>query len=65
MRVRVRVVVTHDENGRDKLGMEFLDGPVTPRPEKLPAVRPKAKRRSPRPRQPKRSSVPKVPLAKV
>ncbi|MGN6572667.1 MAG: AAA family ATPase, partial [Pseudolabrys sp.] len=61
----VRVVVTHDENGRDKLGLEFLDGPVTPRPEKIPAVRPKAKRRSPRPRPPKRSSVPKVPLAKV
>src|SRR5579885_2082499 len=61
----VRVVVTHDENGRDKLGLEFLDGPVTPRPEKLPAVGPKAKRRSPRPRPPKRSSVPKVPLAKV
>jgi ATP-dependent Clp protease ATP-binding subunit ClpA len=60
----VRVVVTHDENGRDKLGLEFLDGPVTPRPEKIPAVRPKAKRRPPRPRS-KRGSVPKVPLAKV
>jgi ATP-dependent Clp protease ATP-binding subunit ClpA len=61
----VRVVVTKDEGGRDKLGFEFLDGPVTPKPEKLPAVRPKAKRRSsPRPRA-KRGSVPKVPLAKV
>jgi ATP-dependent Clp protease ATP-binding subunit ClpA len=61
----VRVVVTKDEDGRDKLGFEFLDGPVTPKPEKLPAVRPKAKRRSsPRPRA-KRGSVPKVPLAKV
>ena len=60
----VRVVVTHDENGRDKLGLEFPDGPVTPRPEKLPVVRPKAKRRSPRPKA-KRGSVPKVPLAKV
>ena len=41
---------TKDEDGRDKLGFEFLDGPVTPKPEKLPAVRPKAKRRSsPRP----------------
>jgi hypothetical protein len=37
---------------------------VTPRPEKLPAVKAKAKRRPPRPRA-KRSSVPKVPLAKV
>jgi ATP-dependent Clp protease ATP-binding subunit ClpA len=61
----VRVVVAKDEYGRDKLGLEFLDGPVTPRPERLPATKPKAKRRSPRPRPPKRSSVPKVPLAKV
>jgi len=39
---------------------------VTPRPERLPAVKAKAKRRTPRPRPPKRSgSVPKVPLAKV
>jgi ATP-dependent Clp protease ATP-binding subunit ClpA len=61
----VRVVVTKDEDGRDKLGFEFLDGPVTPKPEKLPAVRPKAKRRSsPRPRA-KRGSVPKVPLIKA
>ena len=61
----VRVVVTKDEGGHDRIGLEFLEGPVTPRPEKLPAVRPKAKRRSPRPRPPKRGSVPKVPLAKV
>jgi ATP-dependent Clp protease ATP-binding subunit ClpA len=61
----VRVIVTKDEAGRDKLGFEFLDGPVIPKPEKLPMARPKAKRRSsPRPR-PKRGSVPKVPLAKV
>jgi ATP-dependent Clp protease ATP-binding subunit ClpA len=62
----VRVVVTKDaETGRDKLGFEFLDGPVTPKPEKLPAVRPKAKRRSsPRPKL-KRGSVPKVPLIKA
>jgi ATP-dependent Clp protease ATP-binding subunit ClpA len=64
----VRVVVTKDEDGRDKLGFEFLEGPVTPKPEKLPAVRPKAKRRSPRPRAKsdnKRGSVPKVPLIKA
>jgi ATP-dependent Clp protease ATP-binding subunit ClpA len=61
----VRVIVDKDEQGRDKLGFEYLDGPITPKPEKLPAVRPKAKRRSsPRPRA-KRGSVPKVPLAKV
>ncbi len=70
----VRVVVDKDEAGRDKIGFEFLDGPVTPKPEKLPAVRPKPKRRSPRPKPKgdggsggggKRGSVPKVPLAKV
>jgi len=70
----VRVIVDKDENGRDKLGFEFLDGPVTPKPEKLPAeARPKAKRRSPRPKPKgdggsgggKKGSVPKVPLAKV
>jgi ATP-dependent Clp protease ATP-binding subunit ClpA len=69
----VRVIVTKDENGRDKLGFEYLDGPVTPKPEKIPAVRPKAKRRaSPRPKpKPKgdggkrTSTVPKVPLIKA
>jgi ATP-dependent Clp protease ATP-binding subunit ClpA len=68
----VRVIVTKDEDGRDKLGFEFLEGPVTPKPEKLPA-KSKAKRRAPRPR-PKgdggnggarRGSVPKVPLIKA
>jgi ATP-dependent Clp protease ATP-binding subunit ClpA len=65
----VRVIVDKDENGRDKLGFEFLDGPVAPKPDKLPAVRPKAKRRPPRPRPKggdgKRGSVPKVPLVKA
>jgi ATP-dependent Clp protease ATP-binding subunit ClpA len=62
----VRVIVNKDEQGRDKLGFEFLEGPVTPKPEKLPA-RPKAKRRaSPRPKSvAKRGSVPKVPLIKA
>src|SRR6476620_77622 len=61
----VRVIVDKDEQGRDKLGFQFLEGPVTPKPEKLPTPKPKAKRRAaPRPK-PKRGSVPKVPLAKV
>jgi ATP-dependent Clp protease ATP-binding subunit ClpA len=61
----VRVIVDKDEQGRDKLGFEYLDGPITPKPEKLPAVRPKAKRRSsPRPKA-KRSTVPKMPLIKA
>jgi ATP-dependent Clp protease ATP-binding subunit ClpA len=52
----VRVVVAKEEGGQDsatpnkaaaseKLGFEFLDGPVTPKPEKIPPVRPKNKRR--------------------
>ena len=58
-----------------RLGFEFLDGPVTPKPEKIPE--PKKKRRSSqrrsKPSGPKggggspsgRGSVPKVPLVKV
>ena len=61
----VRVIVDKDEQVRDKLGFQFLEGPVTPKPEKLPAPKPKAKRRSPPRPKPKRGSVPKVPLAKV
>jgi ATP-dependent Clp protease ATP-binding subunit ClpA len=61
----VRVIVDKDEQGHEKLGFQFLEGPVTPKPEKLPAPKPKAKRRSPPRPKPKRGSVPKVPLAKV
>jgi ATP-dependent Clp protease ATP-binding subunit ClpA len=77
----VKVVVLKDETGRDALGFEYLEGPVTPKPEKLPAVRAKAKRKPPQ-RKPKppspggkggpggsdpsgRGSVPKVPLVKA
>ena len=35
----VRVIVVTDENGNSKLGFEYPDGPVTPRPEKLPEPR--------------------------
>ena len=69
----VRVIVVKDEAGPSKLGFEFLDGPITPKPEKLPV---KPKRRPSAPRRPKplgpggkppsgRGSVPKVPLVKV
>ncbi|HKA70854.1 MAG TPA: AAA family ATPase, partial [Xanthobacteraceae bacterium] len=70
----VRVIVVKDEGtGLDKLGFEFLDGPIMPKPEKIP---PKPKRRASAPRRPKppgpkgspptgRGSVPKVPLVKV
>jgi ATP-dependent Clp protease ATP-binding subunit ClpA len=67
------IVVREEDSGAEKLGFEFLDGPVTPKPEKIPE--PKPKRRSPRrkPSGPKgdrgpsspRGSVPKVPLVKV
>src|SRR2546427_723347 len=63
----VRVIAVKDEAGIEKLGFEYLDGPVTPKPEKIPEAKPK--RRSPRrkPSGPKggsapRGSVPKVPL---
>jgi ATP-dependent Clp protease ATP-binding subunit ClpA len=69
----VRVVVVKDEVGRDKIGFEYLEGPVTPKPEKIPVA---AKPRKPRARKPKPpnngdggpprgGSVPKVPLVKV
>ena len=69
----VRVIAVKDETDAEKLGFEYLDGPVTPKPEKIPEAKPK--RRSPRrkPSVPKgdggppspRGSVPKVPLVKV
>ena len=70
----VRVIVKKDEVGRDTLGFDYPEGPVTPKQEKLPVPRQnRAKRRSaprkPRPPGPKggtppagRGSVPKVPL---
>jgi ATP-dependent Clp protease ATP-binding subunit ClpA len=45
----VRVVLT-TVDGLEKIGFEFLDGPVTPKPEKLPATRKRA------PRKPKNES---------
>jgi len=69
----VRVIAAKDESGAEKLGFEYLDGPVTPKPEKIPEAKPK--RRSPRRKpsgpkgdggpSPPRGSVPKVPLVKV
>jgi ATP-dependent Clp protease ATP-binding subunit ClpA len=71
----VRVIVIKDENGADKLGFEYVEGPVTPKPEKIPETGPKAKRkasprRKPSPPKddggpPRGGSVPKVPLVKV
>jgi ATP-dependent Clp protease ATP-binding subunit ClpA len=70
----VRVIVGKNEQGGDALGFEYLDGPVTPKPEKLPEVRVKRKRSTPRkPKSgpkgggegPRGGSVPKVPLVKA
>ncbi len=48
----VKVVVVKNEAGRDTLGFEYVEGPVTPKPEKLPAGGAKAKRKPPQ-RKPK------------
>src|SRR5687767_1294607 len=75
----VRVVLLKEEGGKESLGFEYLEGPVTPKPEKIPApVRTKPKRRPPSAKRkppgpkggggddpPRRGSVPKVPLVKV
>jgi ATP-dependent Clp protease ATP-binding subunit ClpA len=73
----VRVMLTKDEAGEAKLGFEFPEGPVTPKPEKIP-IRTRPKRRPGAHRRNKppgsrgdggpsspRGSVPKVPLVKV
>ncbi len=44
----VRVIVEKDEKGEEKLGFEFVEGPVTPKPEKLPGARKKATSRKPK-----------------
>ena len=33
------VVLLKDEVEKDKIGFEFVEGPVTPKPEKLPGAR--------------------------
>jgi len=66
----VKVILTRDETGVEKLGFEFLDGPITPKPEQIPGG-PKPKRARRKPSKPKgtppsgRGSLPKVPLVKV
>ncbi len=71
----VRVIVVKDEAGAEKLGFEFVEGPVTPKPDKLPDKQSKPRRRTglrqTKPPGPKggdemrRSPVPKVPLVKA
>jgi ATP-dependent Clp protease ATP-binding subunit ClpA len=72
------VVVIKDEVGATKIGFEFLEGPATPKPEKIPEKRarprkPRARRKPPGPKDngpkddgpPRGGTVPKVPLVKV
>jgi ATP-dependent Clp protease ATP-binding subunit ClpA len=72
----VKVILTKDEAGIDKLGFEYLDGPVTPKPESIPGgPKPKRARRKPKPKGgggsggPSsgggRGSLPRVPLVRV
>jgi ATP-dependent Clp protease ATP-binding subunit ClpA len=47
----VRVVLVKDETsetGAEKIGFEFVEGPVTPKPEKLPGTRKRAAPRKPK-----------------
>ena len=45
----VRVVLVKDEaTDKDKIGFEFVEGPVTPKPEKLPGARKRMPRRASR-----------------
>ena len=49
----VRVVLVKDEAsteaGQEKIGFEYVEGPVTPKPEKLPGARKRAAPRKPKP----------------
>ena len=49
----VRVVVAKDEDGNDKLGFEYPEGPVTPKQEKLPEPRKNRVKRRAAPRKPR------------
>jgi ATP-dependent Clp protease ATP-binding subunit ClpA len=73
----VRVVVIKDDAGSNKIGFEFLEGPVTPKAESIPEPRvrkprkPSAKKKPPKDDgngsgdPPRGGTVPKVPLVKV
>ncbi len=59
----VRVVLVKDEasaEAKDKIGFEFVEGPVTPKPEKLPGAR----RRKPKPGGPNGGGGSKGPASK-
>jgi len=54
----VRVIVEKSEAGADKLGFEYLEGPVKPKADKVPDAAPKKAKRKPRsgPRKPPKKS---------
>jgi ATP-dependent Clp protease ATP-binding subunit ClpA len=53
----VRVILVTDEAGADKISFEYVEGPVTPKPEKLPGARKRTAARKP----PKGNDGPKGP----
>jgi len=67
----VRVVLVKDEaTAKDKIGFEFVEGPVTPKPEKLPGARKRTPPRRPKPGGPNggggsKGPVSRGPLVKV
>jgi ATP-dependent Clp protease ATP-binding subunit ClpA len=67
----VRVVLVKDEAAADaaqeKIGFEYVEGPVTPKPEKLPGARKRTMPRKPKPSGPGGSKGPasRGPLVKV
>jgi ATP-dependent Clp protease ATP-binding subunit ClpA len=66
----VRVVLVKDEAaaeaGQEKIGFEYVDGPVTPKPEKLPGTRKRNLPRKPKPNGPGGGSkASRGPLVKV
>ncbi|HEY5129638.1 MAG TPA: AAA family ATPase, partial [Bradyrhizobium sp.] len=68
----VRVVLVKDEAsaepGQEKIGFEFVEGPVTPKPEKLPGARKRTTPRKPKPSGPSGGSkgpASRGPLVKV
>jgi ATP-dependent Clp protease ATP-binding subunit ClpA len=68
----VRVVLVKDETaaeaGQEKIGFEYVEGPVTPKPEKLPGARKRAVPRKPKPSGPSGGSkgpASRGPLVKV
>jgi ATP-dependent Clp protease ATP-binding subunit ClpA len=42
------VLVKDEATARDKIGFEFVEGPVTPKPEKLPGTRKRTTSRKPK-----------------